>query len=93
MIIDALLEAEPYLKIADHIENPKKYVYLTDNLLNKIEESTEKVSPSRLSTRLPCTPAPMYRNSSPPAPPSSAYACATSTGLSTSRSFRTRTRP
>lgn len=43
MVVDALLEAEPYLKIANLVENPKHYVYLTDNLLNKIEESTEKV--------------------------------------------------
>ncbi|KAF8554681.1 HD-domain/PDEase-like protein [Imleria badia] len=40
MVIDALLEAEPYLKIAQHVENPKRYVFLTDNLINQIEEST-----------------------------------------------------
>lgn len=43
MVIDALLEAEPYLKIAALVENPKRYVYLTDNLLSRIEESTKKV--------------------------------------------------
>ncbi|KIJ12895.1 hypothetical protein PAXINDRAFT_82056 [Paxillus involutus ATCC 200175] len=42
MVIDALLEAEPHLKIADHVDKPKSYVFLNDNLLNKIEESTEK---------------------------------------------------
>ncbi|KIJ58839.1 hypothetical protein HYDPIDRAFT_101908 [Hydnomerulius pinastri MD-312] len=42
MIIDALLEAEPYMKIADLVDKPKSYLFLTDNLLNKIEESTEK---------------------------------------------------
>lgn len=45
MVIDAVLEAEPYLKIADLVENPKRYVFLTDNLLNQIEESTAEVSP------------------------------------------------
>ncbi|KAH0839456.1 hypothetical protein J3R83DRAFT_246 [Lanmaoa asiatica] len=54
MVIDALLEAEPYLKIADLVENPKRFVYLTDDLLGKIEESTEKVSP--LPTRPPTAP-------------------------------------
>ncbi|KIJ21241.1 hypothetical protein PAXINDRAFT_160479 [Paxillus involutus ATCC 200175] len=42
MVIDALLEAEPYLKTADHVDKPKSYVFLTDNPLNGIEESTEK---------------------------------------------------
>ncbi|KAG8218176.1 hypothetical protein J3R82DRAFT_3727 [Butyriboletus roseoflavus] len=42
MVIDALLEAEPHLKIANLVENPKRYVYLTDNLLNTIEASTDK---------------------------------------------------
>ena len=49
MVIDAMLSAEPYLKIADYVENPKRYVYLTDNLLNKVEESTAEVSPRPLS--------------------------------------------
>ncbi|KAH7881867.1 hypothetical protein F5I97DRAFT_474016 [Phlebopus sp. FC_14] len=42
MIIDALLQAEPHMKIADLVNKPQKYVFLTDNLLNKIEESTEE---------------------------------------------------
>ena len=46
MVVDALLAAEPYLKFAKSIEDPKRYVYLTDHLLNKIEESTEKVRSS-----------------------------------------------
>lgn len=43
MIIDALLAAEPYLKVANLVDKPDKYIFLTDNLLNKIEESTERV--------------------------------------------------
>lgn len=43
MVIDALLAAEPYLRIANYVEKPDRYVFLTDNLLNKIEESNEKV--------------------------------------------------
>ncbi|KAL4067181.1 hypothetical protein V8B97DRAFT_1978480 [Scleroderma yunnanense] len=42
MVMDALLAAEPYLKVANHVSKPDRYVYLTDYLLNKIEESTEK---------------------------------------------------
>ncbi|KAI6027108.1 hypothetical protein EDC04DRAFT_2718583 [Pisolithus marmoratus] len=48
MVLDALLAAEPYLKIASLVDKPDKYVFLTDNLLNKIEESTEKeLEPAR----------------------------------------------
>lgn len=43
MVTDALLAAEPYLKVANFVDKPDRYVFLTDNLLNKIEESTEKV--------------------------------------------------
>ncbi|KAG6331004.1 hypothetical protein ID866_8084 [Astraeus odoratus] len=40
MIIDALLAAEPYLKVANLVDKPDRYMFLTDNLLSKIEEST-----------------------------------------------------
>ncbi|KAI6027101.1 hypothetical protein EDC04DRAFT_2718523 [Pisolithus marmoratus] len=43
MVADALLAAEPYLKLASLINKPDRYVFLTDHLLNKIEESTAKV--------------------------------------------------
>ena len=90
MVIDALLEAEPHLKIAKLVENPKRYVHLTDNLLNTIEASTDKVSLSRmpLTHPSPCA----HRNSNPPAPSSSASAPASSTKSSTTKSFRTKTR-
>lgn len=48
MVIDALLAAEPYLKVVCLVDKPDRYVFLTDNLLNKIEESTEKeLEPAR----------------------------------------------
>lgn len=56
MVIDALLQAEPYLKIADYVENPKRYVYLTENLLNNIEESTAKVRPLSSAPHFAVTP-------------------------------------
>ena len=33
MIVDALLAAEPHLKIADQVYKPEKYVYLTDDIM------------------------------------------------------------
>ncbi|KAI6119258.1 hypothetical protein EDD17DRAFT_1482744 [Pisolithus thermaeus] len=48
MVTDALLAAEPYLKLASLVDKPDRYVFLTDNLLNKIQESTEKeLEPAR----------------------------------------------
>ncbi|KZP19123.1 HD-domain/PDEase-like protein [Athelia psychrophila] len=41
MIIDALLAAEPYLKIAEQVDKPEKYVFLTDDIMPTIERSTE----------------------------------------------------
>lgn len=50
MVIDALLEAEPYLQIAEQVDKPEKYVYLTDEIMAKIESSTEPVRyPTSLS--------------------------------------------
>ncbi|KAA1479101.1 HD-domain/PDEase-like protein [Dentipellis sp. KUC8613] len=39
MIIDAMLAAEPYLKIAEQIEDPARYLYLDDSIMNFIERS------------------------------------------------------
>lgn len=48
MVMDALLAAEPHLKLANLVDKPDRYVFLTDNLLNKIQESTEKeLEPAR----------------------------------------------
>ncbi|EKM58979.1 uncharacterized protein PHACADRAFT_249122 [Phanerochaete carnosa HHB-10118-sp] len=40
MIIDALLEAEPYMHIAEQIEDPKRYVHLTDDIKLRIQATT-----------------------------------------------------
>lgn len=39
MLIDMLLKAESYLKIADQIYKPEEYVHLNDNILETIEAS------------------------------------------------------
>ncbi|KAG6872253.1 hypothetical protein C0995_011512 [Termitomyces sp. Mi166 len=41
MIIDGLLEAEPHLQIAKHVYDPAKYLYLTDDIMGRIEASTD----------------------------------------------------
>lgn len=44
MIIDALLSADPYLKIAERVFKPKEYLHLTDAIMPFIEASTEPVT-------------------------------------------------
>ncbi|KAJ7196961.1 hypothetical protein GGX14DRAFT_671390 [Mycena pura] len=39
MIVDALSSAEPFMKIADQIDIPKKFLYLTDDIMTRIESS------------------------------------------------------
>jgi deoxynucleoside triphosphate triphosphohydrolase SAMHD1 len=41
MVSDALLYADPYLKISERISSPETYCYLTDSILTQIEGSTE----------------------------------------------------
>ncbi|KAG5637909.1 hypothetical protein H0H81_002737 [Sphagnurus paluster] len=41
MIIDALLEAEPHMKIAERVYDPKRYLHLTDNIMLQIEASED----------------------------------------------------
>lgn len=43
MIIDALLKAEKHLKTAERIEDPQKYLHLTDNIMEFIEQSSDPV--------------------------------------------------
>lgn len=43
MIIDGLMAAEPHMKIADRIFNPSKFLYLTDDILYRIQSSEEHV--------------------------------------------------
>jgi hypothetical protein len=44
MIVDAMLAAEPYLKIASDINDPKKYLALTDDIKTEIQRSEAPVS-------------------------------------------------
>jgi hypothetical protein len=44
MIVDAMLAAEPYLKIASNINDPKKYLGLTDDIKTEIQRSHAPVS-------------------------------------------------
>jgi HD superfamily phosphohydrolase len=44
MVVDALLAAEPRLKLAEQIMHPEKFVNLTDDVLLSIERSAEPVS-------------------------------------------------
>ena len=55
MIIDGLLAAEPHLDIARRVFDPKKYLYLTDDIMPRIEESTEPVCLPRPDPLLFCT--------------------------------------
>ncbi|KAK7053755.1 glycoside hydrolase family 3 protein [Favolaschia claudopus] len=40
MIVDALVAAEPYLKIADQVEDPEKFLFLTDDIMHEVRRST-----------------------------------------------------
>ncbi|KAK7696469.1 hypothetical protein QCA50_001126 [Cerrena zonata] len=40
MIVDALLSAEPHMKIAERIHDMKRFVWLTDSILTEIQAST-----------------------------------------------------
>ena len=44
MLIDALLSADPYMHIADQIDDPDRYLYLTDDIKTRIQMTTEPVS-------------------------------------------------
>ena len=43
MVVDALIAADPILKIADKIKNATEYLYLTDSVFEDIERSTDPV--------------------------------------------------
>lgn len=44
MVVDALIAADPILKLSEKIDNPDQYLYLTDSVLEEIERSTHPVS-------------------------------------------------
>ncbi|KAF8173867.1 hypothetical protein K438DRAFT_1728338 [Mycena galopus ATCC 62051] len=41
MIVDALILAEPRMKIAEQVWDPKKFLYLTDDIMQRIESSED----------------------------------------------------
>lgn len=43
MIVDALLSADPHMKIAERIHDMKRFVWLTDGILTEIQASTAPV--------------------------------------------------
>ncbi|KAI9591511.1 HD phosphohydrolase domain-containing protein [Syncephalis fuscata] len=52
MITDALLLADPYLKLSDAIDRPEDYLKLTDHVLKNIEFSTgDELAPARAVIR------------------------------------------
>ena len=44
MVVDALLAADPYMNLSQQIDDPSRYVFLTDSVLEEIERSREPVS-------------------------------------------------
>jgi len=43
MVVDALLSADPHMKLSRQINDPNRYVFLTDSVLEEIERSSEPV--------------------------------------------------
>ena len=43
MVVDALIAAEPKMKIAEQIRDPERYVFLTDDVMPRIESTTDEV--------------------------------------------------
>jgi len=41
MIVDALVKADPVLKLVEQTGDPRRYLYLTDSVVEEIERSTE----------------------------------------------------
>src|SRR5437588_12855827 len=52
MVIDVLLIAQKYMKFAEYIYIPEKYLHLTDDLLNRINMTESEVSQFNVSVRL-----------------------------------------
>lgn len=89
MIGDALITAEGVLKLAERIFDPKKYLYLTDDLMREIESSEQPVC--LLHHPLLCLVLILllltYRSLQKPVPSLSESESATYTNVSTSRSL------
>jgi hypothetical protein len=43
MIVDALLLAEPHMQIANRVNDPERFLYLTDHIMKEIEMSQQPV--------------------------------------------------
>jgi hypothetical protein len=43
MIVDGLIAAEPHMKIAEQIFDPNKFLYLTDDIMSRIQSSEAHV--------------------------------------------------
>jgi deoxynucleoside triphosphate triphosphohydrolase SAMHD1 len=43
MVVDALLAADPILKLSEQITDPDRYVFLTDSIIEEIERSSRPV--------------------------------------------------
>jgi hypothetical protein len=43
MIIDALIAAEPVLKITEDVFKPERFLHLTDHIMSRIEASEDPV--------------------------------------------------
>ena len=50
MLIDALLAAEPALRIAEDVFKPERFLHLTDHIMSRIEASVEPVSSHQISS-------------------------------------------
>lgn len=53
MVVDALIAADPYLRISEQVDDPKRYVFLTDAILEEIERSEQPVGSTPVSTLYP----------------------------------------
>lgn len=67
MLIDAILAAEPYMKIAEQIEDPKRFVHLTDSIKSTIEATTTPVGSPVSHSLLTAYRLRVYRNCRRPA--------------------------
>jgi hypothetical protein len=43
MIVDALISAQPYMKIAERVEIPERYIRLNDSIMNRVLETEQPV--------------------------------------------------
>lgn len=59
MLVDALVAADPVLKLSDAITNPERYLHLTDSVVEEIERSTNPVGHFDLRRTLIITDTPL----------------------------------